>query len=299
MFAIDALMALALEIIVEWVYGNVVGFLTTFLTIMGNMGVELFELVWVESITFFFYKLGWSLYAVGIVVAVFECAIDYQSGKANIRDTGLNVLKGFLAVSLFTIVPVELYTMSVNLSSSMMKGLTGITGDFGNMTTNLLSRILSAVTVQDFVDSMIIRFTGPVSPILVIVMLFMMCYAIVKIFFANLKRGGILLTQIAVGSLYMFSVPRGYSDGFIQWCKQVIAICLTAFLQLILLTAGLLALYDNWLLGIGLMMSADEVPRIAGMFGLDTSTKANVMGAIHTANLACNMTRNITQLVAK
>jgi hypothetical protein len=39
-------------------------------------------------------------------------------------------------------------------------------------------------------------------------------YAVVKIFFANIKRGGILLIQIAVESLYPFSVPRSYSDGF-------------------------------------------------------------------------------------
>lgn len=50
-----------------------------------------------------------------------------------------------------------------------------------------------------------------------------------KSIFGNLKRGGILVIQIAVGSLYMFSVPRGYIDGFTQWCKQVIGICLTAF----------------------------------------------------------------------
>ena len=42
----------------------------------------------------------------------------------------------------------------------------------------------------------------------------------IKVFFANLKRGGILLIQIAVGSLYMFSVPRGYLDGFYQWCSR-------------------------------------------------------------------------------
>lgn len=51
---------------------------------------------------------------------------------------------------------------------------------------------------------------------------------VIKVFFANLKRGGILLIQIAAGSLYMFSVPRGYIDGFVQWIKQVIGPCLTA-----------------------------------------------------------------------
>lgn len=72
--------------------------------------------------------------------------------------------------------------------------------------------------------------------------LFMMGYTIFKVFFANLKRGGILLIMIAVGSLYMFSVPRGYLDGFTGWCKQVIALCLTTFLQSAILIAGLMVL---------------------------------------------------------
>ena len=67
-------------------------------------------------------------------------------------------------------------------------------------------------------------------------------YCVIKVFFANIKRGGILLVQIAVGSLYLFSVPRGYTDGFYQWCKQVAAICLTAFLQSTLLFLGMMTL---------------------------------------------------------
>ena len=60
----------------------------------------------------------------------------------------------------------------------------------------------------------------------------------------------------------MFSVPRGYADGFNQWCKQVIAICLTAFMQTTLLFLGLLTFPQNMLLGLGIMLAANEVPRI-------------------------------------
>ena len=66
-----------------------------------------------------------------------------------------------------------------------------------------------------------------------IVFVILIGYAVIKVFFANLKRGGILLVMMATGSLYLFSVPRGYSDGFVSWCKQVAALCLTAFLQTI------------------------------------------------------------------
>ncbi len=136
------------------------------------------------------------------------------------------------------------------------------------------------------------------NPILQIFCAVMMGYAVIKVFFANLKRGGILVIQIAVGSLYMFSVPRGYIDGFTQWCKQVIGICVTAFLQSTILTAGLLVFLDHPLLGLGLMLSSTEVPRIAGQFGLDTSTKTNLMGGVYAAQSAVNLSRTVARAVA-
>ena len=88
-------------------------------------------------------------------------------------------------------------------------------------------------------------------------------------------------------------------DGFYQWCKQVIGLCLTTFLQVTILTAGLMVIRDHALLGLGLMLSAGEVPRICGAFGLDTSTKANFMSAIYTAQAAVNTTRTVVQTVAR
>ena len=137
------------------------------------------------------------------------------------------------------------------------------------------------------------------SPLIGIFCILLMGYAIIKIFFANLKRGGIRLIQIAVGSLYMFSVPRGYIDGFVSWSKQVVGLCLTAFLQATILIAGLLVFNQNLLLGLGLMLASSEIPRIAGQFGLDTSTKANFMSTVYAAQSAVNITRTIVKGVAK
>ena len=84
-----------------------------------------------------------------------------------------------------------------------------------------------------------------------------------------------------------------------QWCKQVIGLCLTTFLQATILVAGLMVIPEHCLLGLGLMLAAGEVPRIAGAFGLETSTHANIMSAVYTAQAAVNTTRTITQAVAK
>ena len=274
MFIWDFVADTVLGQIVDWVYGQIIGFLGNFFSMMGQMGAELFELDWVQALVLFFSHLAWALYAVGLVVAVFECAIEYQSGRGNIRDTAMNAVKGFMAVGLFSTVPVELYKFSVSLQGRVSDGIAGLGGAFGG---------INSIT----------------NPFLMIFILIMMGYATIKVFFANLKRGGILLIQIAVGSLYMFSVPRGYVDGFTSWCKQIIGTCLTAFLQATILIAGLMVLSTNALLGMGLMLSAGEVPRIAGQFGLDTSTRANLMSSVYAAQSAVNLTRTVVQAVAK
>lgn len=285
--------------IVDWFYGQVVGFLGNFFAEMGNMGVELFEMSWVQSIVLFFSYLAWALYGTGLVVACFECGIEYSSGRGNIRETALNAIKGFMAVSLFTVVPVRLYELSVTLQGQLTTGITGYGASIGDVASDIMQEFSAVESLTDLTSGSFLGFGSITSGIMILFCIILMAYAIIKVFFANLKRGGILLIQIAVGSLYMFSVPRGYTDGFIQWCKQIIGLCLSAFLQATILIAGLMVFKGHALLGLGLMLSAGEIPRIAGAFGLDTTTRANIMSAVYTAQAAVNTTRTIVQAVSK
>ncbi|WP_418245685.1 conjugal transfer protein TrbL family protein [Dysosmobacter sp.] len=285
--------------IVDWFYGQVVGFLGNFFAEMGNMGVELFEMSWVQSIVLFFSYLAWALYGTGLVVACFECGIEYSSGRGNVRETALNAIKGFMAVSLFTVVPVRLYELSVTLQGQLTAGITGYGASIGDVASDIMQEFSAVESLTDLTSGPFLGFGSITSGFMILFCIILMAYAIIKVFFANLKRGGILLIQIAVGSLYMFSVPRGYTDGFIQWCKQIIGLCLTAFLQATILIAGLMVFKDHALLGLGLMLSAGEIPRIAGAFGLDTTTRANIMSAVYTAQAAVNTTRTIVQAVSK
>ena len=299
MFIWDFIADKILGQIVDWFYGQVVGFLGNFFAEMGNMGVELFEMSWVQSIVLFFSYLAWALYGTGLVVACFECGIEYSSGRGNIRETALNAIKGFMAVSLFTVVPVRLYELSVTLQGQLTAGITGYGASIGDVASDIMQEFSAVESLTDLSSGPFLGFGSITSGLMILFCIILMAYAIIKVFFANLKRGGILLIQIAVGSLYMFSVPRGYTDGFIQWCKQIIGLCLTAFLQATILIAGLMVFKDHALLGLGLMLSAGEIPRIAGTFGLDTTPRANIMSAVYTAQAAVNTTRTIVQAVAK
>ena len=280
-----------MDALMDWFYNQVVGFLGAFFAQMGNMGVELFELEWVDAVVLFFSQLGWALFGVILVVSGFECGIEYISGRGNIQQAALNAIKGFLAVNLFTVVPIRLYTLSVSLQGTMTRGISGAGGGIGDLGTAIIEE-LESVSLPELATAGLWGGVGT-NTMMVIFCIILMAYAVIKVFFSNLKRGGILLIQIAVGSLYMFSIPRGFTDGFVQWMKQVIGLCLTAFLQATILVAGLMVFREHALLGLGLMLSAGEVPRIAGTFGLDTTTRANIMSAVYTAQAAVNTTRTI------
>ena len=300
MFIWDFVADKVLGQIVNWFYGQVVGFLGNFFAEMGNMGAELFTMDWVQSIVLFFSYLAWALYGTGLVVACFETGVEYSSGRGNLRETAINAIKGFMAVNLFTIVPVRLYELAVTLQGQLTAGITGYGASIGDVASEIMQEFNAVESLTDLTTTgPFLGFGSITSGIMILFCIILMAYAVIKVFFANLKRGGILLIQIAVGSLYMFSVPRGYTDGFIQWCKQIIGLCLTAFLQATILVAGLMVFKDHALLGLGLMLSAGEIPRIAGAFGLDTSTKASLMSAVYTAQAAVNTTRTVVQAVVK
>ncbi len=270
-----------------WMYDTVYSAVADFFTLMGNMGAEIFDLKWVQATVHLFSLFGWGLFIAGVIVAIFDFAIEHQNGRGNIKTTMLNILKGFFACSLISIVPIELYKFSITLQNTF---------------ANDLSLLVAGVQAKDLADQSIWVMGSVFSPtigansgLFTLLALIAFAYCVIKIFFQNIKRGGILLIQMSVGSLYMFSVPRGYSDGFVQWMKQVVALCLTAFMQTTLLYLGLLTFPTSMLMGLGIMLAAGEVPKIAQQFGMDTSTKFNMMSVVHATTTAINLTRIVAK----
>lgn len=269
----------------HWFYETVYNAVADFFTQMGNMGAEVFDLEWVQATVWLFTLFGWALFAAGVVVAVFDLAIEYQNGRANVKTTVLNILKGFFACSLIGIVPIELYKFCISLQNTFAEDLSRLFAD--GKTYDLAGQSMAILEKQFSLQD---QAMGSLFNLLILIAF---AYCIIKVFFQNIKRGGILLVQMTVGSLYMFSVPRGYGDGFVQWMKQVAAICLTAFMQTTLLFLGLMTFPESMLLGLGIMLAANEVPRIAQQFGLDSSVRVNMMSVAHATTTAINLTRTI------
>lgn len=270
--AVDTITDAIWDVMFEWLFNLIYGAVADLFEFINASTSSIFALSWVQSFIALFHSLAWMLFVCGLIVAVFDTAIAYESGQANIKNTCLNVLKGFMAASLVTVVPQRLYSFCVNLQ--------------GTFSSDLLGNFISGTTttVADSGLTVIMALAMDVS-LFSLFFIILFGYCTVKVVFSNIKRGGIMLCQIAVGSLYMFGVPRGYTDGFYSWCKQVIATCLTAFLQTTILYIGLLTYTQHPLLAVGICLSANEVPRIAQMYGLDTSVRVNMMSVSHTVSM--------------
>lgn len=272
------------ENFITWLYSLVYGALSDFFTMMTEIGANLFDLSWVQAALRFFSLFGWGLFLAGLIVAIFDIAIEYQSmGRLNIKRQVLPFVYGLFAVNLFTVLPVELFRFCVSLQNTFAKDLAGEAIGINRDVQNMALKILKMYSTPSQTSNILLN----------LLLLIALGYCVIRCFFSNIKRGGILLTQIAVGSLYLFSLPRGYSDGFLGWCKQIIAICFTTFMQTTLLLMGLITMQTHPILGLGVMLASNEVPRIAQQYGLDTSTKVNVMSAVHTTTSAINLGKAI------
>ena len=105
-----------------FIYSMIYQALADFFTMMTEIGANLFDLNWVKAALHFFNLFGWGLFIAGLVVAIFDTAIEYQTmGRLNIKKQVLPFLYGLLAVNLFTTVPVELFRFSVNLQNTFVK----------------------------------------------------------------------------------------------------------------------------------------------------------------------------------
>ncbi len=114
------------DCIEDLIYQKIIELLGEFFSYMNSMGSDLFDLPWVNQIVNLFSMLGWALFIVGIIVALFDFAIESQNGRGDPKALAMNIIKGFMSASLFTVVPVKLYGLAVAMQSSMSADMTGV-----------------------------------------------------------------------------------------------------------------------------------------------------------------------------
>lgn len=256
----DALAEPLWERLMSWLAEKLYGFLASLFSLLSTLGSDIFDFPAIRGFLSFFQRLGWVLFLLGLAFSVFDYAAGLRSGNRPLRVHLVSAMSGFLGSLLLTELPIRLYLFTLNLQNSFLKEL-----GLGSIRQSALTGIERFKELQEELNFGIgIAFS------------FVMAYCVIMIFLASIKRSGILLIQIAVGSLYLFSLTRGQSDGFLRWSRQVLALCLTSFVQMSLFYLGVVTFAYSTFAGMGLLMAAKDVPRVAGQFGMDFGIRASM-----------------------
>lgn len=245
------------------------------------------------------------LFWIGVVLAIADIAIQYKEGAVHqsLLNTGKNLVLGYTALQLFYRVPLWLYTSICSLNSSFTRVFnTNLLDDLYALTEGLEDRNI----LYDAIGALIAQ--NPTFLLMVIILIIVLIVNLVKTMASILKKGGVLVVMCCIGSLYMFSIPRGFTDAFWSWCKQVLGLCLTTFVQVLLVYAGLAVIISQGILildpipniilvlfATGAICVAPEVPKYMDRFGIDTSVKSNVM---YAASSAAHTVTSVKSLVS-
>ena len=279
-----------------WILGIIVGGLTAILTaffgeIVKMLGQALTAIIdaqlmqieailsysAVTSLFGYFQLVANILLAIGFVMAIVDMGIAYQNKDlgANIKDLFLNTVKGIIANRAFIIIPVFCFMWAVDMQDGI-----------GNMIANLFKMDLS-----DNVSSITNAFVGAVDggtvensswsilsgigSLGILVMMIAWIFCFFKVTFTNLKFAGTLIIHIALGTVYMISIPRGYLEGFYGWCRGIVSLMLNIIMINTVWVLGVMMCSENLIAGLALCLAAGEVPKIAGRYGLDTSYQSH------------------------
>ena len=247
---------------------------------MADVTEEVFQTSVASILVSFAKFFGFMLWVIGLVIAIGEIAINYKANRSigeSIHDFGMNFFKSFLAVTFFTTVPLPLYLLITDIA------------------TKICIPILNSGAANSFSLNNI-NFDFVQSDLMLLIFFIALLFTGIKVLFSFIKRGGVLMILILVGSVHMINTPRGYWDAFWSWCRQIIALCITQFCQIALFCCGIsiflssfMVSFGTFLAGLSLILAAAEVPRIADRYGMDTSLKGNAMGAVQTVATIARM----------
>ena len=111
------------DVMFEWIFDLIFDGISDIFEFINMSAADIFTLSWVQAFISLFRSFGFMLFVVGMLVAVFDTAVAYENGSANIKNTCINVIKGFMAASLFAVVPPLLYQFCISLQSTFSNDL--------------------------------------------------------------------------------------------------------------------------------------------------------------------------------
>ena len=266
-----------------------------------NSFINVFTEKSVLSYIYFLSSWGGVMFIIGVGLALAEFAASYNEGNgADVKGTFKNIAVGLFASFGFVKLPILLYTFTIEVTYMLIGSTVSSAIEGQNFQSLMEFRLLEDTTPEGILDSLreqyTNEFTGSIVGSIFCIIMFVF---VVKILLGNLKRSGILIILLTICPIHLLSIPRGYTDGFYSWCKQVVGQCITFFVQNFLLALFILVFANsgslnltNLFIALGILLSSSEAPRILQQFGLESSVRSNASQAIYAVSGITNIVRS-------
>ena len=255
----------------------------------------------VRSYFYFLTSWGGVMFIIGVGLALAEFAASYNEGNGtDVKGTLKNIAVGLFASFGVVNIPILLFRFTIEATNSLIGGSISSALEGQNFQSLIEFRALENTTPEGVIESSgetVMTASGGwfIGSIFCIVMFVF----IVKIMLGNFKRSGILIVLLTICPIHLLSIPRGYTDGFYSWCKQVVGQCVTFFVQNFLLALSILVFANsgslslrNFLITLGILLASSEAPRILQQFGLESSVRSNATQAIYAVSGITNIVRS-------
>lgn len=309
----------SLEEVYHYVYYQLTSVALTMLDDVNGLSINFFSNEFIQAIVNFFTLFAWGLGLTGAAIAIMDFAVSYQTGGGgSFTGTGMNMLRLLVALLTFSSIPILLFQTSMDIYGTVRSV---VVGSMDGATVSITDLVKGAV------QSMFKSVYGTLPPVKIANGIWEFLKKLTDGFQATdpadaalpqMPTGGRLFAyHSGVGNLqdflfqpqtrrylpranlcrtmHMLALARGYTDGFGSWCKQVAVLCFTAFVQNLLYLLAIIMMQDaassSLYFSLGLLLVAAEVPRIAQMFGLDTSARFSLGNAAHNVSSVVSLVK--------
>ncbi|WP_317312362.1 conjugal transfer protein TrbL family protein [Clostridium thermobutyricum] len=268
--------------------------------LIGKVSMSLFSVPMVQDTLELFQIVGWIVLTVGILFGIINYLLASRDGETvDLGGLILNIVYGIMATILLEPGSIFIFNLGITFQKiflNLVQYQNKITLDNSDKINSIFKALYSVVN-------------NDLGVLWTFVIILVIIIAILIVFFQCLKRSGIYLIQIMMGYLYIFSIPSGGTDGFVEWIRQTMAIAITNAIQIGILFIGINLLSDmtslsgtvalEGVLGIGVILASTQVEKIAGRFGFAVNSRQHIGGAVSGFNSGVSLGKSIGSVISR
>lgn len=244
-----------MNFILKWLLGKVMecfgGIFQLFAALSGNI----FNQSVVQTIFTFFKTIGLPLIGLSMMCLLFRVILEQADGKGfQLSD----IMKRFIG-------GVAIYGYGVTIMKNFYIVLMGVTG-------KMIKAIANVATSDMELDWQDVVFSK-MSTLLILVLTVITIYYMLKSFMDVLERTWQYVVILCMMYIYLTGYVMGNDESIITWFKQCLAITLSQFFQIILVTLGM-CLYvqcgtiQDFLFAIGAIIASSKVEQLLDRYGM-------------------------------